>query len=182
MKTKIKISMVMVALLSSIALGEKAHDSFFGKRLSKPVELAYGGPRLKMIQIKDDSGIVYGGGGAHVYKNKKYLIGGEGYGGQIGNYNVLFGGMMVGRIFNPEKRINYTIKTRLGGGLIAGNSENSFYLNIEPQVDLNLNIHSNIKGFLGIGLPYSFNLDMDNLNKDELNHLSFIVGLKFEEY
>ncbi|RAP38731.1 hypothetical protein DID80_02435 [Candidatus Marinamargulisbacteria bacterium SCGC AAA071-K20] len=191
MKTNIKLSMVMLILLSTSALGinlhsnlpgkSNPHDSYFGGRLNKTADLAYGGLRLKSTQIKESSNILVGGGGARVYLNK-YLIGGEGYGGIVGDYKTIYGGMMLGGLFNPEKKINYTLKSRFGGGLVVSRSENSFYLNIEPQFDINLNIRSNVKGFLGIGLPYSFNFDTDDLNNNDLNHASFTVGLKFAEY
>lgn len=168
----------LLALFSLPVFGQEKHKAIWNTDLPKRPDMNQGGPMLKYVQWAGNSGMLFGGQGVSVYQD--WLIGGAGFGGNINNLTVGYGGFIFGKNFQPEQIINYSVYALLGGGGITSNTVHTGFYIIEPAADLNINFFPNIKGT--IGASYQFSSAINQAGLDNLNSLAWHLAVKFEQY
>ena len=156
----------------------------------------HGGVDLKSTNINGTSAMLVGGGGGITYKNG-ISIGGAGYGlyndnikasGSYSNKNLSlgYGGMLIGyhTMANNIFSLNTTVLLG-GGGIKAGTDDGDtgtggFVAEVGTTAHLNLTKYVGLQA--GVSYRYFNSTDAGGLSANDINGLTYSVGLLFHLY
>nr|WKN37930.1 outer membrane beta-barrel protein [Tunicatimonas sp. TK19036] len=161
----------------------------------------YGGPSLRSSTINGDFALLFGGYGGW-YVNKKWMIGGGGYGlvtqlkvpasesaipNEALHYDMGYGGLMVEYIFRSDRMLHLTTHMLVGGGGITQDLEgtpdltdtHSNFFVFEPGAGLELNITDFFR--LNGGLTYRLvsGSDTPGIQDRDLSSMAVFLNFKF---
>jgi hypothetical protein len=173
---KIAIVIMIVVVCSPVYAAKEQKAVTYDK--DRQVLLSEGGPsggygdfKMKAWQCAPANaiGVVFEGGGGAIF-NKQMLLGGYGgalitnidsskiKAGKTGSFSMGYGGIRVGYIFNPESVYHFSVNSLIGAGTMGYKqtdgsiTDNRNFLLIEPGVDCEVNVATNLK--CSIGLSY----------------------------
>lgn len=130
---------VLLMFFSAFSLFANENKTLFGSNVTHG---GFGGPEMKFTNLGNDFGILMGGKGAWII-NKKFYIGGGGYGlttdynidnyehsdynpnydGEV-NLRTGYGGMIFGYINNQENLLHFSAELLIGGGGATYSNDN----------------------------------------------------------
>ncbi|UCC12439.1 MAG: hypothetical protein JSW02_02575 [candidate division WOR-3 bacterium] len=158
----------------------------------------FGGPVVKFSQVNDEFAVLVGGYGGFVI-NRRFVIGGGGYGLTneiaIGIYpygplylKCGYGGVMLGYVLGSRRIAHLFFHTLIGGGAVSLEPDylydwydDAFFV-FEPGLDLEFNITRHFR--MGIGGTYRFvdGIDTYGLNDDDISGASVSLTFKFGSF
>ena len=111
---------------------------------------SYGGPAVKFASVGGSFGVFAGGFGGVVY-NKKWVVGGGGFGltNRTEEYGIGYGGGIIEYILNSDKLTHLSCGFLIGGGGVEKKgppwtgSQSVFVF--EPGINLNMNINTGLR-------------------------------------
>ncbi len=201
-----KLIIILICLISAPVYGQR-DETLLGKDLEFG---GFGGVVVKMSEIYDgDSGVFVGGRGGWII-NRKFFIGGGGY-GLVNRVNASpfgfdfieyvtrekfrlmmgYGGLEIGIISNTHKLLHNESYILLGaGGVTYGDRfrdfvndyRNDAFFVIEPATNLIVNVTDFMR--LGAGVSYRFitGVDVSGLENSHLDGISVNFTVKFGSF
>lgn len=163
----------------------------------------FGGIAVKFTEVNNQFGVLVGIRGGWII-NHTFVVGAGGYGlaNEVESDFILddvryelefgYGGLELTYINNSNRLIHFTLGALIGGGAAdyrdpADDSENLFddgdaVFVLEPEVNLVLNIHRNIRMGAGGGYRFVTGVDAPGLENGELAGPSGHIQLKFGSF
>lgn len=150
----------------------------------------FGGPALKVANIKGGSHLLLGGQGSLLINQHLYL-GGGGYGtiNEIGDGygSYSYGGVHLGTFFNQHKAVHYYIEMGIYSGNISPTgtdintiiAESEQFTLYETSFGLALNLMEYSKMTIGLSHRSAQGVDTPELSADELGGASFSLAMQF---
>lgn len=163
----------------------------------------FGGPMARITSIAGET-MVMGGGGGALLIDRRFAIGGAGFGGtravdavldgnrRRGEMDVGYGGVTFEVITRPSRLIHATVGALLGGGTISvypdnmrprnrANSDATFGV-IEPQVGVELNVSRWFRMGATAGYRAAFGGETDRLAENSLSGASGSLVFRFGKF
>jgi hypothetical protein len=163
----------------------------------------YGAPEVKLTTLTGDAALLVGGQGGWII-NKRLLVGAAGYGlttshtplpeltRPYGSSQIMFGygGPRLGLVFASQRVLHATIGVLVGAGGVGVMSHDvaqdkyrthngAAFFALEPQVELEINVHHNFRLALSGAYRYIGNTDQPGLRSSDLSGPSAGLALKF---
>jgi hypothetical protein len=154
-----------------------------------------GGLTIRAGQINDTGRIMVGGKGAWLIDHRLY-VGGGGYGVtqpiSVNNtdYEIGFGGVMLGYLFLPHKLVHFGTELMVGGGGIGegwdddnhrhGRGDAVFYA--EPSLYASLNIAPYAKLNAGISYRYVQGSNTSGISDSDLRGVNAEISVLFGKF
>lgn len=157
-----------------------------------------GGVMLSTGMVADELQIMVGGRGAWLLDHQLY-VGGAGYGitqdilANDTNYNVGFGGLMIGYIFQPHRLIHFGTEIVVGGGGIGESYDGYDYdshhhrrgdalFYTEPSVYASLNLAKYAKINAGVSYRYVMGSDTAGITDEDLRGVNAQLSVMFGKF
>ncbi|MFC1724255.1 hypothetical protein ACFL4T_01420 [candidate division KSB1 bacterium] len=196
-----KFVITLIVLIFSISTFAQRDETLLGDRLSFG---GYGGPVVQITQIGGETGVMVGGKGGWIIKQKDYsiIIGGGGY-GLVNNiradifteelyYNLGYGGLIFEFVSKPHKLRHHSFSLLIGGGGLSFREKGDFGDNFDDDADAffilepGINYVVNITRFFRVGLGLSYRM-ISGLNKfdvknEDLSGVSGVIEFKFGSF
>jgi hypothetical protein len=193
MKTSCIILLVLVLSISASA----QEQTLMGGTIDHG---GFGGPMIKVGQIKGEGAILVGGRGGWII-NHTFVLGGGGYGlvneikiKEIGGTNYYlaygYGGLELEYIHDSDNLVHYTIHTLFGGGSLnlrtrsfdMDNRQGDLFFIVEPGASIDFNVTSFFR--FGVGASYTFvsGVNFENLQNSDFGGLSGVITFKFGKF
>ncbi|MEM9831935.1 MAG: hypothetical protein AAF944_14935 [Bacteroidota bacterium] len=161
----------------------------------------YGGPALKVSSIGGDL-VLFSGGYGGWFLNKKWMLGGGGYGmvtqldvpdnesvitGQNLHYDLGYGGFLTEYILHSDRMLHLTANMLIGAGGISQDlegepdlqgTESSFFV-LEPGAGVELNITDFFRVNSGITYRIVSGSDTRGISDSDLSSMAFFFNFKF---
>ncbi|WP_428243959.1 hypothetical protein [Gynuella sp.] len=183
------ISVIGLLLLSFLCHGR---DSFF----STPSNTSwFGGPQLKYAEIGSDGRFMLGAKGGTVFGNDihAFYIGGAGYGmlepvsiADSEDYTFVYGGLILGYTYQPEKLVHWKSECLLGAGNITILDDNRVKGDKNYSVllgELYGGAEFNVTDFLQVGVGAFYRLstepDHEGISADDLSGPGISIDFEF---
>ncbi len=120
----------------------------------------FGGPTFAISKVEGQNTYWIGGQGGAVF-NERLILGGGGM-QMINEKSILnrdahmnLGGVLLGYIFMPERKVHITASVLAGGGNISEGSEDfDTFTSLTPQIDLEANLTHYFR--IGVGVSQHF--------------------------
>ncbi len=198
MKMPMLLLLVLIMFMSSVAVAQE--ETLISGTL---VSGGFGGPVVKISQVKDDFAVFVGGYGGWLI-NHKLLIGGGGYGlvndievkGFVSDWktylNLGYGGFMLEYFTSPQKLFHFSMQTLIGAGGIsyrnheggqidADGNDDSFFV-IEPAVNIVLNVTHGFRIGLGASYRYINGIEMAEYKNSDLSGATVQASFMFGKF
>lgn len=161
----------------------------------------FGGPVLKIGSFNGEAAILVGGRGGWIV-NHSFIIGGGGYGlandvkakvaGPYGErfLNFGYGGVELEYISEPNRLINFSVQTLIGGGGLGWRDENggmrnsdsdSFFI-VEPGVNVTVNVTTYFRFSGGISYRFISGVQSPASSNPDLSGPSGVVTFRFGKF
>ncbi|MDF9798493.1 hypothetical protein OKW21_003756 [Catalinimonas alkaloidigena] len=192
-------------LLSGISLSAWAQESESQETLFGDFTITnsggYGGPAVRLSAISGDFAAFFGGYGGW-YLNKRFMIGGGGF-GLVNNlpvpldmrvdpnldlhYDMGYGGFMFEYVFNSDRILHLMTNVLVGGGGIEqdfeglsdfSNTQSAFFV-FEPGAHLEVNVAPFFRVAGGITYRLVSGSDTVGIQDSDLSSMSVALSLKF---
>jgi hypothetical protein len=163
----------------------------------------FGGPMVRVTQIGGETALLVGGGGAAIF-NRRFAIGGLGFGGtaaadviingtpQRGEIDFGYGGLTLEVITRPAKLVHATFGVMIGGGTVSVWPDNLRPRNqtttgeafgaVEPQLGFELNLSRFARVGLNGGYRFTFGSEIEGLVNKDLNGGSGTLVFRFGSF
>ncbi len=163
----------------------------------------FGGPVLKVGSFNGETAILVGGRGGWII-NHSFIIGGGGYGlandvkarvpGPYGEryLNFGYGGLELEYISEPNRLINFSFQTLIGGGGLSWrdpdmrpemrNSESDTFFIVEPGVNVTLNVTTYFRMSGGISYRYISGVQSPAASNPDLSGPSGVLTFRFGKF
>lgn len=163
----------------------------------------YGGPSVKIKNIKSDAGVLLGGKGAWVI-NHKFGIGLGGYGVvtklktdyEINDKRRVtefgYGGVLLEYTCNSFELVHLKFGVLTGGGALSVNDgnffddsdydENEAFFALEPEINVEVNITTFARISAGISYLYISNLDRFGFTENDFDGFSGNITVTFGQF
>ncbi len=195
----VRRTFLAVALLASASTVASAQDQvLLGGR---PQRIGgFGGPIVRVTQVAGETAVIAGGGGAFLI-NRRFAIGGSGFGGttaadviiggtpQRGEMDFAYGGLTLEVITRPSKLVHATYGVLIGGGTVSVWPDNLRPRNptevgdpfgaLEPQLGIELNLSRFARVGLNGGYRFTFGSEIEGLVNKDLNGASGTLLVRF---
>ncbi len=190
------------ALLAALPTGADAQDQVLLGGRPQSVG-GFGGPMVRVTRIAGETALIAGGGGAAVL-NRRFAIGGQGFGGttaadviingtpQRGEMDFGYGGLTLEVITRPSKLVHATFGVMIGGGAVSVWPDNLRPRNmtttgdpfgaVEPQLGLELNLSRFARIGLNGGYRFTFGSEIEGLVNKDLNGGSGTLLIRFGKF
>jgi hypothetical protein len=186
---------VIPALILMISLSARAQDETL---ISGRIESGgYGGPEVKFGNINGEWEVLVGGRGGWII-NRQYVLGGAGYGmatkGEILRMNIPglyeqfelgYGGLMLGYVSQSHRLVHVTVDVIIGGGGISPPQEDNFqsfnsdaFFVFEPNVNFILNVTPNLRFGFGGGYRIAAGVEYRGLEDSDISGASINLLVK----
>lgn len=193
--SRLLIAVVFISLCAGPALARD--EILIGEVLESG---GYGGPTIKVSEIKGETGVFVGGYGGWLI-NHTFMIGGGGYGlvnniqapikgagGETLYYDIGYGGLVLEYIDSSHKLIHYTINALIGGGVLDykkkdwemnyQNTGDVFFV-FEPGFNVELNVSSFFRVGLGVSYRFVNGIELEGTSEQDLRGVAANLTLKF---
>jgi hypothetical protein len=154
----------------------------------------FGGPELRFTSLNGEMNPLIGGKGAWLI-NQRWMLGGAGFGStrriDDTSYRLGYGGLMVGRVFNPQNLLHFSVELLAGAGGISedhahdqmGQYDNGDSIVIaEPGIYSLINLAEFAKVSLGLSYRWVNGVDKPGLSNSDLSGLSFNLAVLFGRF
>lgn len=163
----------------------------------------FGGPLFRVTSVAGETMVLGGGGGAFVI-DRKFAIGGAGFGGTQrvetrletpdgqGEMDFGYGGVTLEVITRPSRLVHATIGVLLGGGTVSvwpddlrprsRNRNDDTFSVVEPQVTAELNVTRWFRMGAQVAYRAAIGADTPRLVKNNLSGVSGGLVLKFGSF
>jgi hypothetical protein len=195
-----KIAGVVVLLCIGISSAFAQEETL----INGPIENGgFGGPVIKIGSINGELGILVGGRGGWII-NHSFIIGGGGYGlvndvkaKVLGPYgerylNFGYGGLELEYVSEPDRLINFSFQTLIGGGGLSWrdenvqvgmrNSDNDTFFIVEPGVNVTLNVTTYFRISGGVSYRYISGVQSPASSNPDLSGLSGVLTFRFGKF
>ncbi len=164
---------------------------------------AFGGPIIRVTQVAGETIGIFGGGGSVLF-NRRFAIGGEGFGGttsadviiggtpQRGEMDFAYGGLTLDVITRPSKLVHVTYGVLIGGGAVSvwpdnlrprhPTSSGDPFGAIEPRLGIELNLTRSARVGLSGGYRFTYGSEIDGLVNNDLNGSSGSIVFRFGRF
>ena len=198
MKKSVFILIVILFTVSSFA---QRDETLLGDRLEFG---GYGGPMVQLTQINGETGVMVGGKGGWIIKQKDFSIVIGGGGMALANniradifenelyYRIGYGGLLLEFVSKPYKMRHHSFSLLIGGGALSFREKGDFGDNFDDDSDAffimepGINYVVNITSFFRVGLGLSYRL-ISGLNKydvknEDISGVSGVIEFKFGSF
>ena len=186
---------LFIALVASTCMSAYAQEqTLVGGKIESG---GFGGPVLKVGQVKGETALLVGGRGGWII-NHTFVLGGGGYGlvndikmkdvGGTSYYLAYgYGGLELEYISDSDELIHYTIHALIGGGSLnlrtksfdMGNSDTDTFFILEPGANVDLNITSFFRLGIGVSYRYVSGVSFESLTNSDIAGPAGVLTFKF---
>jgi len=153
-------------------------------------EQGFGGAVFNWSQLAKGSSVEAGGLGAK-FLTKQFYLGGAGYGIESrknGNeYDLGYGGILGGYVFNPNQKIHFNMAMLVGFGgiterLETGTKNNDFLTIVKPTAEVDFKIAKWFKIGARVGYRKVWGSDEVTVGNSNLSSFTSGIALKFGNF
>jgi hypothetical protein len=188
---------IIVLMLSLSAYGDEE------TLISGDIESGgYGGVEVKFADINGEWEVLVGGRGGWII-NHQFVLGGAGYGlatrGEIrprviypyyiDEFEMGYGGVLLGYISRSDKLIHLTIETLIGGGGITpydqtfnGEFDSDAFFIVEPEVSFIANVSKLMRFGFGASYRITSGVEYLGLDDDDISGPAINLMVKFGKF